>query len=74
MKTALSVFPAVRVPFRARVEGSERELRLESYACACRGPERPHEHWFIAWPGLQRGHTVTFTPQSGGTFEVTIER
>lgn len=73
MKSALSLFPAVGVSFQAKFHGGERELRLESYPCTCRGPEKPHEHWFIAWPGLRVGETMTFTPAAGTAFEVTID-
>jgi hypothetical protein len=31
---------------------------LESYSCTCRGPELPHEHYFIKWDGLRAGAKV----------------
>lgn len=74
MKAALSVFPPVGQPFRATVEGKKRELRLEAYPCTCRGPEKPHEHWYISWPGIRQGDTVTFSRGGEGWFEVTLRR
>jgi len=38
-----------------------RRVRIEAVPCTCRGPEKPHEHYRIPWPGLAQGSTVRIT-------------
>ena len=42
--------------------------RIESYACSCRGPEKPHEHWFVRVPGLHPGTDVEVVDVGGGRY------
>ncbi len=51
LKDRLSYFPRRREAFVLTRGNQRRNARLEGYACACRGPARPHEHYFIGWPG-----------------------
>jgi hypothetical protein len=60
MKSALGFFPPVGTAFDATIDDHPGRLELEAYHCECRGPEKPHEHWFIRWPGLVAGQTVSF--------------
>ena len=34
------------------------KARLESYHCECRGPEAPHDHYFVRWDDLKKGDQV----------------
>ena len=71
-KADLGVFPAPGEPFRATAEGDHHELRVESYPCECRGPAKPHEHRFIAWPGVREGDTVTFVREGERSYRVEM--
>jgi hypothetical protein len=54
-KARLTYVPKPGQPFTLDDRGSTRQATVESYACTCRGPEKPHEHWFIRIPGLAAG-------------------
>jgi MOSC domain-containing protein YiiM len=55
------VFPRVGESFTL-VDGAEaREAQLETYPCQCRGPSKPHRHYFIRVGGLEKGKSVTFS-------------
>ena len=53
-KRAVGFFP----PEGAWFQLDGREARVESYACTCRGPERPHRHWFLRVEGLHESEWV----------------
>ncbi len=55
LKDKLSVFPAPRKAFNLVNGGALRRVSVESYPCQCRGPELPHEHYFVRWSGLKQG-------------------
>ena len=57
-KDRLGFFPPEGIAFRLDDGGRTRSAELESRACTCRGPERPHRHWFVRWPGLVAGEHV----------------
>lgn len=40
------------------------EVRVDSYPCTCRGPDPPHEHYFINWNGLEAGDKIEITKSS----------
>ncbi|MGZ7159024.1 MAG: hypothetical protein ACXVHR_00940 [Methanobacterium sp.] len=61
LKNKLSFFPVLNQKFVLSDDKSSREVSLESYPCTCRGPERPHEHYFISWKGLIAGDIVEIT-------------
>jgi hypothetical protein len=53
-KAKLPFFPPEGEPFL--LDGGE--ARVESYACVCRGPARPHRHWFLRLGGLRAGDEI----------------
>lgn len=55
LKNKLSFFPPLGEVFILKGDGSNREVKVDSYPCTCRGPDLPHEHYFIAWEGLMVG-------------------
>jgi hypothetical protein len=57
-KDKLPLFPTKGRTFEI-VQGSKRsEAKVESYHCECRGPDSPHEHFFIRWQGLKAGDEI----------------
>jgi hypothetical protein len=66
LKNWLPFFPGVGELFEVDARGTVRKVRVESYPCTCRGLDKPHEHYFIRWPGLQAGDWVEITKDPGG--------
>ncbi|MHC4480431.1 MAG: hypothetical protein ACYS8K_00865 [Planctomycetota bacterium] len=66
LKSRLPFFPPLGRPFEIRQGRSSRTARVESRPCACRGPDRPHEHYCIRWPGLKAGDRMTIRRADGG--------
>lgn len=58
LKNKLSVFPPEGNEFKLINDDLNKDVKIESYPCTCRGPERPHEHYFIRWNGLNAGDKV----------------
>jgi hypothetical protein len=73
LKNWLGFFPPRGQEFRILSQGEDREVRVESYPCQCRGPERPHEHYFIRWPGLRAGEKIGITRLSEGRYVLAHE-
>jgi hypothetical protein len=55
LKNKLSFFPPLGEVFVLKEDESSCKVRVESYPCTCRGPDLPHEHYFIKWAGLKTG-------------------
>ena len=66
LKNRLDCFPPVGRTFRISDGGAARPATVEAIPCTCRGPDKPHEHYRIRWPGLVKGTTVTLAPAPGG--------
>ncbi len=58
LKNKLNFFPKYGSKFILTADGVEREVKVKSYPCTCRGPDLPHEHYFIPWEGLKTGNEV----------------
>ncbi|MBI4418776.1 MAG: hypothetical protein HY563_08360 [Ignavibacteriales bacterium] len=59
VKDRLPFFPLAGASFEI-VQGSVvRPARIESYPCMCRGPEKPHNHYYVRYEGLCVGDQVT---------------
>ena len=58
LKDCLSFFPLAGRPFEVSSGSTARTVRVESYRCECRGPEKPHEHYFLRWNGLRKGDRI----------------
>lgn len=63
-KRRLRFFPPPGVEFE--LDGLP--ARVEGFACSCRGPEKPHEHWFVRVPGLHPGRDVEVVDLGGGRY------
>lgn len=35
-----------------------KQVIIKSYSCTCRGPDLPHEHYYIPWYGLEAGDII----------------
>ena len=61
LKNKLSFFPPLGYVFELSADNLSMEVNVESYPCTCRGPERPHEHYFIHWEGLKISDKIEIT-------------
>jgi|WetSurMetagenome_2_1015567.scaffolds.fasta_scaffold191643_2 hypothetical protein len=61
LKDKLSFFPSGGKPFTLNDQGKEQKAFVESYRCTCRGPQLPHEHYFIRREGVRFGERITIT-------------
>ena len=57
-KNKLSFFPPLNCEFILINNNSPQEVMVESYPCTCRGPDKPHEHYFIRWKGLSTSDAI----------------
>ena len=55
LKNKLSFFPGIGSPFSVKHGAKKKKAIVESYHCECQGPDEPHEHYFVKWPGLAKG-------------------
>jgi hypothetical protein len=72
-KNELRYFPPGNKRFLLVDEGKRRKIKVESYQCKCRGPEKPHEHYFLRKPGLQKGDSVEICRDSESIFSLKIQ-
>ena len=56
LKSKLSFFPEGE--FELEDENLNKKVKVESYPCTCRGPNRAHKHYFIHWEGLKAGDRI----------------
>ena len=73
LKGKLSFFPPLGTNFELSNENISREVMVESYPCTCRGPDLPHEHYFISWEGLEAGDKVKITKDSQNKYDLQIQ-
>ncbi|HEX7467420.1 MAG TPA: hypothetical protein VF324_02375 [Methanobacterium sp.] len=74
LKNNLSFFPPLGSSFELLNKGSPKTVAVESYPCTCRGPELPHEHYFIRWNGLIAGNKVEIVkyPEEDNLYNLKI--
>jgi hypothetical protein len=61
LKDQLSFFPSRGKSFILCEREQEKKVFVESYRCTCRGPQLPHDHYFIRWDGVRFGEKITIT-------------
>jgi len=66
LKSRLSRFPPLKNDFKLINGGLTRVVKIESYPCICRGPDKSHEHYFIRWDGLKVGDNVKIVKNEEG--------
>ncbi len=76
LKDKLDFFPSIGKPFELLSGGKKKESRVETYRCTCRGPELPHDHYFIRWEGLKFGDKVLIKKdeKEENKFELSVGR
>jgi hypothetical protein len=76
LKNRLQLFPPLGKTFEFVQNDIVGKARVESYRCTCRGPELPHEHYFIRWKGLRPKDRVEIRedPERQGRYVVRIRR
>ena len=72
-KNELRYFPPGNKRFLLVDEGKRRKVKVESYHCECRGPEKPHEHYFLIKRGLKRGNNVEICKDGEAKFSLKIK-
>jgi hypothetical protein len=74
-KDQLDVFPPPGQPFHIAHDGRRVRARVSAVPCACRGPDQPHEHYRIHWPGLCAGDRITlYRDPAGEGYVARLER
>ncbi len=75
LEDRLSAFPPKGKTFNLISGGILRKVSVEAYPCQCRGPELPHEHYFVRWSGLKRGQKVVVSRNSSdkGEYQLTVK-
>lgn len=69
LKSNLSFFP--KSTFEVS-DGNKTLLReIKSYSCMCRGPELPHEHYYISWDGLEAGTIIEIRKTDSREYWIT---
>jgi hypothetical protein len=71
LKNKLAFFPPLGSDFTLTKNNSPREVKVESYLCTCRGPDSPHEHYFIRWEGLSTGDRIEIVKE-GENYKLQI--
>jgi hypothetical protein len=75
LKNKLPFFPSIGSLFSVKVGAREKKAAVESYHCECRGPEEPHEHYFVRWTGLAKGDRIVVHKNAKGKnfYSIRIE-
>ncbi|MBK9610475.1 hypothetical protein [Candidatus Amarobacter glycogenicus] len=71
-KAALKFFPAIGHRFGLIESGETASAKVEARDCECRGPEKPHQHYFIRRGGLAKGSRLRFT-RAGAAYLVECQ-
>jgi hypothetical protein len=76
LKDQLSFFPPRGKSFTLGGQEQEKKVFVESYRCTCRGPQLPHDHYFIRWNGVRFGEKITITKDEkiAERFHITSNR
>ena len=72
LKSALGFFPAVGEEFEVTDGSTTRSTRVDAVPCTCRGPEKPHDHYWVAWPGLRKRSRIELTPTGEGAYMLRV--
>jgi hypothetical protein len=74
LKNKLAFFPPVGEAFDLIHNNVRSRVRVESYRCTCRGPDLPHEHYFIRWKGLKTSDRIKIRedPSKQGSYLINV--
>ncbi|UTB33776.1 MAG: hypothetical protein NKF70_06115 [Methanobacterium sp. ERen5] len=69
LKSKLSYFPKSSFTLS---DGDITEVReIKSYSCTCRGPDKPHNHYYISWDNLEVGNIIEIRKNDSGDYSIT---
>jgi hypothetical protein len=77
-KDFLSMFPRVGEPFRALINGQNKEISIEAFLCTCMGPNNSHNHYHLSFENIKpdivirRGGMASIR-KMGDTFKIEIK-
>ena len=74
LKSELSFFPELGETFKLIENDLSRKVKVNSHPCTCRGPDKPHEHYFICWKELEAGNNIEITKDSENRYNLQIHR
>jgi len=66
LKGSLKLFPPPGEKFTLHVKRKEFQVRIHKVSCKCRGPDKPHFHWY-----LDASEFINLIPSKAKT-EVTL--
>lgn len=76
-KEALKFFPKPFHKFNLRIGDQSVEAAVVSISCKCRGPEKPHEHYWLPVPhgGLRRERATraTIVKNDDQSYSLTLQ-
>jgi hypothetical protein len=73
LKNKLPFFPPLGANFELSDGEVSKEVKMDFYPCTCRGPDRPHEHYFIRWKGLEAGDKIEIIKESKNKYNLQIQ-
>jgi hypothetical protein len=76
LKSRLAFFPPAGEALEITQGAETQSAKVQSVPCTCRGPEKPHEHYFVRWNGLKRGERVAIEKVAGSPrrYRLTVSR
>ena len=76
LKDKLDFFPVVGKVFELKSGSTKKESFIETYRCTCRGPQLPHDHYFIRWEGLRFGDKISIEKdeKKENSYEISLGR
>jgi hypothetical protein len=69
LKNRLKFFPPIGDQFELLDSAGRSVAKVEARDCTCRGPELPHQHYFIRHAGLNKGAKITLS-RDGAAYRV----
>jgi hypothetical protein len=74
LKNKRPFFPELGEEFELKNYNSSQIVKVESYPCTCRGPDKPHEHYFIRWKGLKSGERIDIIKRSENESKYSLRK
>ena len=76
LKNRLPFFPGIGTPFLLKARTKKKKTVVESYHCECQGPDEPHDHYFVRWPGLVKGDRIVVLKhsKSGNSYSIRTQK
>jgi hypothetical protein len=72
LKNKLAFFGGVGASLAIAAGESVHKVRVDAYDCTCVGLDKPHQHYFIRWPGLKARDRVEIEKTSGDRYALRV--